>query len=349
MIAHLTKSDASKGFKQILDFLNASVIYYALTVNPTIYVSCIKQFWSSVSVKKVNDVIRLQALIDRKKVLITDNTVREALHLDDVESIDCLPNEKIFAELARMVADDVITDVVDHAAAEPTPPSPTPTTTPRQPQEVPSTSQDDEPKPAKLKEVIKVVTTIKLMTEVVTAAVTPITAATITAASSPKSKDKGKEIMVRDPKPLKKQAQIEQDEAYATELEAELNKNINWDDVIEHVKKKGKEDNTILSVAFLEKSKEELEEEASRALERKKVEELKKHLQIVLTDEDDVYIEATPLALKVPVVDYKIHTKNNKPYYKIIKADGTHQLFLSFLSLLRSFDKDDLEILWKIV
>nr|GEV15107.1 hypothetical protein [Tanacetum cinerariifolium] len=81
-----------------------------------------------------------------------------------------------------------------------------------------------------------------------------------------------------------------------------------------------------------------------------KVEELKKHLQIVPNDDDDdVYTEATPLALKVPIVDYEIHTKNNKPYYKIIIADGTHQLFLSFLSLLRNFDREDLEVLWQIV
>nr|GEW07927.1 hypothetical protein [Tanacetum cinerariifolium] len=102
MIAYLTKSDASKGFEQILDFLNASVIQYALTVNPTIYVSCIKQFWSSVSLKKTNDVIRLQALIDRRKVIITEDTVRQALRLDDAKSIDCLPNEEMFAELETM-------------------------------------------------------------------------------------------------------------------------------------------------------------------------------------------------------------------------------------------------------
>nr|GEW16071.1 synaptobrevin, longin-like domain protein [Tanacetum cinerariifolium] len=68
MIAYLTKSDASEGLDQIIYFLNARAIKYALTVNPNIYVSCIKQFWSSVSVKKVNDVTRLQALIDRKKI-----------------------------------------------------------------------------------------------------------------------------------------------------------------------------------------------------------------------------------------------------------------------------------------
>nr|GEX48412.1 hypothetical protein [Tanacetum cinerariifolium] len=72
-------------------------------------------------------------------------------------------------------------------------------------------------------------------------------------------------------------------------------------------------------VAFLKKGEEELEEEASKAIKRKsecseekaakkhklieEVEELKTHLQIIPNDEDDVYTEATPLALKVPVVD----------------------------------------------
>nr|GEV69334.1 hypothetical protein [Tanacetum cinerariifolium] len=102
MITFLTKSDASEGFDQIIDFLNASAIQYALTVNPNIYVSVIKQFWSSVVVKKVNDVARLQALVDKKRVIITEATIREALHLDDAKSIDCLPNEEIFTELARM-------------------------------------------------------------------------------------------------------------------------------------------------------------------------------------------------------------------------------------------------------
>nr|GEW56683.1 hypothetical protein [Tanacetum cinerariifolium] len=64
------------------------------------------------------------------------------------------------------------------------------------------------------------------------------------------------------------------------------------------------------------------ESQAKKAAKKQKldeeVEELKKHLQIVPNDEDEVYTEATPLAHKVPVVDYEIYTKNNKPYYKII-------------------------------
>nr|GEV50208.1 hypothetical protein [Tanacetum cinerariifolium] len=57
-----------------------------------------------------------------------------------------------------------------------------------------------------------------------------------------KSKDKGKRILVEEPKPLKKKKQIEQDEQYARELHAELNKDIDWDKAIDHVKKKAKED-----------------------------------------------------------------------------------------------------------
>nr|GFA56625.1 xylulose kinase-1 [Tanacetum cinerariifolium] len=102
MVAYLSKSNSSGGFNQIIDFLNRSYIKYALTVNPNIYVSCIKQFWTTIAVKQVNDVTRLQALVDKKKVVVMEATIQEALHLDDEEGVECLPNEEIFAELARM-------------------------------------------------------------------------------------------------------------------------------------------------------------------------------------------------------------------------------------------------------
>nr|GFA65454.1 uncharacterized mitochondrial protein AtMg00810-like [Tanacetum cinerariifolium] len=49
-----------------------------------------------------NDVTRLQALVDKKKVVVIEAAIREALRLEDAEGVDCLPNEEIFAELARM-------------------------------------------------------------------------------------------------------------------------------------------------------------------------------------------------------------------------------------------------------
>nr|GEZ04271.1 xylulose kinase-1 [Tanacetum cinerariifolium] len=102
MVAYLSKSDASEGSDQIIDFINGSYIAYALTVNPTIYVSCIKQFWRTIAVKSSNDVNRLQALVDKNKVVVTKAAIRDALHLDDADGVDCLPNEEIFNELARM-------------------------------------------------------------------------------------------------------------------------------------------------------------------------------------------------------------------------------------------------------
>nr|GFB51142.1 hypothetical protein [Tanacetum cinerariifolium] len=97
---------------------------YALTVNPNIYASWIKQFWTSVAVKKVNDVIRLQALVDKKKVVITEASIRDGLHLDDAEGDVNAAN-----------------DEVPTTVEEPSIPSPTPPTPPPQPsQDIPSTS-----------------------------------------------------------------------------------------------------------------------------------------------------------------------------------------------------------------
>nr|GEW42621.1 hypothetical protein [Tanacetum cinerariifolium] len=46
--------------------------------------------------------MRLQALVDKKKVIITEATIRDVVRLDDTKGVECLPNEEIFAELARM-------------------------------------------------------------------------------------------------------------------------------------------------------------------------------------------------------------------------------------------------------
>ncbi|GKF06195.1 hypothetical protein Tco_0036863 [Tanacetum coccineum] len=55
LVAFLEKPEESNGFKGIIDFLNASSIKYALTDNPTVYESCIKQFWATAKAKTVNE------------------------------------------------------------------------------------------------------------------------------------------------------------------------------------------------------------------------------------------------------------------------------------------------------
>nr|GEW00970.1 xylulose kinase-1 [Tanacetum cinerariifolium] len=461
MIAYLSKSDVSEGFNQIINFLNGCSIKYALTVNPNIYVSCIKQFWTTVAIKKVNDVNRLQALVDKKKVVVTEATIRDAFRLDDVEGVECLPNEEIFSELARMgnklaisqlipkytspaltqkvfanirrvgkgfsrvetplfegmiveqhvtegdademhgdivnaaerrnkvkvsklrrlqkvgtaqridtsddtvmddvsnqgrmIADidqdanvvleedkdvdaDIVKDVQDAESAH------------DQGRQAESQAkiykihmghgqkvlsmQEDESEPAEVQEVVEVVTTAKIISKVVTAASDPIIAAStniaaaeaqvpaapsrVTAAPSRRrkgvvirdpeestksstiipaktiSKDKGTWILVEEPKPLKKQAQIAQDEAFSRELEGELNRNIDWDETKAQARKnmmiylknvagfkmdyfKGMTYDDIhpvfekhfdSNVALLQKTKEQIDEKESRALKR---------------------------------------------------------------------------------
>ncbi|GJV12934.1 copia protein [Tanacetum coccineum] len=46
----------------------------------------------------------VQALVDKKKVIITETSIRSDLKLDDAEGIDCLPTATIFAELAKTTA-----------------------------------------------------------------------------------------------------------------------------------------------------------------------------------------------------------------------------------------------------
>nr|GEY16794.1 hypothetical protein [Tanacetum cinerariifolium] len=168
-------------------------------------------------------------------------------------------------------------------------------------------------------------------------------ATTITAAPSAARKRKG--VVIRDPEETATPSII----VHSEPKSKDKGKGI-------LVKRKEKQDNAVLRYQALKRkpqTKAQARKNMMQAAKKQKldeeVEELKTHLQIVPNDEDDVYTEATPLALKVPVVDYQIHTENNKPHYKIIRADGTHQLFLSFISLLRNFDKEDLEILWQIV
>ncbi|GJZ70708.1 hypothetical protein Tco_0634559 [Tanacetum coccineum] len=104
VVAFLEKPIESDGFAEIIDFLKASSIHYALTVNPIIYTSCIEQFWATAKVQMDNRVRQLQALVDKKRVIITKSSIRRDLHLDDAKGTDCLPTTTIFKELTRMGA-----------------------------------------------------------------------------------------------------------------------------------------------------------------------------------------------------------------------------------------------------
>nr|GEV06650.1 zinc finger, CCHC-type [Tanacetum cinerariifolium] len=235
-----------------------------------------------------------------------------------------------------------------------------------------------------------------------------------TPAETLSAKDKGKGILVEDPKPMKKKDKIEMDAEYARKLQEEEESHVQAKDVqakgIQYIRRyhgykkkpqfeyearknmiaylkntegfkmaffKGKTYDQILKIfqprfdanmRFLLKSREEMEKEkeeiiksinetpVQKAAKRRRLREqakedenLKKQLEVVVDEDDDVFVEATPIGRKVTVVNYKIVMINNKPMYKIFRIDDTHQLYTSFITLLKNFYREDLEDLWKIV
>nr|GEX06604.1 hypothetical protein [Tanacetum cinerariifolium] len=78
--------------------------------------------------------------------------------------------------------------------------------------------------------------------------------------------------------------------------------------------------------------------------------ELKRCLEIVPEYDDDVAIEATPLSSKSPtIMYYKIYREEKKSYFKIIRADGNSQNYLTFGTMFKNFNREDLEVLRSIV
>ncbi|GJU59431.1 hypothetical protein Tco_1237197 [Tanacetum coccineum] len=104
MVAYLEKSEGSEGFHQIIDFLSASHIKYALIESPTIYTSPIEQFWQTAALSTIKDgVMGIIATIDRKvKVLVIEAYIRRHLKLEDSDGISFLPTAEIFEQLALM-------------------------------------------------------------------------------------------------------------------------------------------------------------------------------------------------------------------------------------------------------
>ncbi|GJX55325.1 hypothetical protein Tco_0285222 [Tanacetum coccineum] len=75
-----------------------------------------------------------------------------------------------------------------------------------------------------------------------------------------------------------------------------------------------------------------------------------KELMEVISDEEGVAIDAIPLSTKPPsIVDYKIIKEGKISIYQIIRADGSSKRYSAVIHMLKNFDREDLETLWKIV
>ncbi|GJZ71952.1 hypothetical protein Tco_0635803 [Tanacetum coccineum] len=103
MVAFLEKPEGSKDSQQIVDFLNCTHTKYALTENPTIYVSLIHQFWATAfSSTSKDEEMKIIATIDEKVKTFTEASIRRHLKLEDSNGITSLSNIEIFEQLALM-------------------------------------------------------------------------------------------------------------------------------------------------------------------------------------------------------------------------------------------------------
>ncbi|GKE03676.1 hypothetical protein Tco_1395694 [Tanacetum coccineum] len=102
-VGFLRKPDESAGFAKIVDFLRGSNLRYALTTNPTIYDSLVKQFWQSATANTNADrSLEITATIDTIRYTISEASIRDSLQLEDATGITILPNEELFEGMGQI-------------------------------------------------------------------------------------------------------------------------------------------------------------------------------------------------------------------------------------------------------
>ncbi|GJR26943.1 hypothetical protein Tco_1103175 [Tanacetum coccineum] len=194
-------------------------------------------------------------------------------------------------------------------------------------------------------------------------------------------KDKGKAKMVEEEpkKKMSKKELLKLDEELAFKLQAEEDEeerlarekaqkveeaNIAWDDIQAKVEAdyqlaqrlQAQEQEELSDVKrlhyFSKRAGDEIEQENAKKQKMDDNQEAAKMKELIkiVPDEEEVAVDAIPLATKPPsIVDWKIVKEGNICYYQIIRADGSSRRYSAFIQILRSFDREDLETLWKLV
>nr|GEY92212.1 hypothetical protein [Tanacetum cinerariifolium] len=75
MIAYMEKIKDTQ-FREIVDFLSRSSIFYALTVSPDVCASFIEQFWKTATFKIMNNISQIPAKVAGKPIVIIEASIR---------------------------------------------------------------------------------------------------------------------------------------------------------------------------------------------------------------------------------------------------------------------------------
>nr|GFB36203.1 hypothetical protein [Tanacetum cinerariifolium] len=99
MVAILEKKEFNTDFHPMVDFITASPLRYALTVKPTIFVSHIRQFWSTARIETTDEGTHILATVDGIQRTVSEASLRRNLKLRDEDGIVSIPDTELFENL----------------------------------------------------------------------------------------------------------------------------------------------------------------------------------------------------------------------------------------------------------
>ncbi|GJV62148.1 hypothetical protein Tco_1468248, partial [Tanacetum coccineum] len=99
MIACVAKTEHNADFHQIIDYLAGCSINYSLLVDPDLIGPWLQQFWATASLRVINEVPHIRAMVAGKRILISEETIRADLLFDDADGVDCFPKQVIWDSL----------------------------------------------------------------------------------------------------------------------------------------------------------------------------------------------------------------------------------------------------------
>nr|GFB15364.1 hypothetical protein [Tanacetum cinerariifolium] len=102
MVVILEKGEYNVNFHPMVNFIEASPLRYALTVKPTVYVSHIRQFWSTARIETTEEETKILATVDGIVRTVSESSLRRNLKLRNEEGISFLPDTELFENLTLM-------------------------------------------------------------------------------------------------------------------------------------------------------------------------------------------------------------------------------------------------------
>nr|GEU91654.1 hypothetical protein [Tanacetum cinerariifolium] len=102
MVAILEKGEFNTDFHHMVDFIAAPPLRYALTIKPIVFVSHIRQFWSTTRIETTDERTHILATVDGIQKTVSEASLRRNLKLRDEDGIVSIPDTELFENLTQM-------------------------------------------------------------------------------------------------------------------------------------------------------------------------------------------------------------------------------------------------------